>query len=348
MNMKLRQAAHTIVSVPFQIMLLILSFLLFIGFLYNPIVDFEPVNSQPAIFEAPGQTAGAKPAMHIKTGLIITDFLKFDVIKNEFEANAIIWFIFNSQQLSQETIEKFSFTKGDITYKSDAVVTQIDAQTKKLLYFIRVRFSTIPNYRRFPLDDHYLFLNLINTQMLSDQIMFDVDEYTLSPNLYAAGWKIVEHEARAGFGKTEIGENQVIVQPKVSFSMGLAKRDFRQLLIIMLPLLLIFYCGIFALSLKNLPESIALILASITGLTAYSFVIQTLSPSVGYLMLCDYMFLLFLAATFVIFFLIILDAAPEHVFSKKTLEITKALAIIIIYVLILAAWYYLTNIKDVH
>lgn len=345
--MKLRQITHTIVSVPFQIMLLVLSFLLFIGFLYKPIVDFEPINAQPAIFEVPVQVAGAKPAVHIKTGLTITDFLKFDVIKNEFEANAIIWFIFNPQQVLQEAIEKFSFTKGDTTYKSSGVVTQIDASTKKVLYFIRVRFSTIPNYRRFPLDDHYLFLNLVNTEMLSDQIVFDVDEYTLSPNLYAAGWKIVEHEARAGFGKTEIGENQTLVQPKVSFSIGLAKQDFRQLLIIMLPLLLIFYCGIFALSIKNITEAIALILASITGLTAYSFVIQTLSPSVGYLMLCDYMFLLFLAVTFMIFFLIILDAAPEHILSKKTLEITKAIAIIVIYVLILAAWYYLTNIKDV-
>lgn len=346
--MKLRQAAHAIVSVPFQILLLILSFLLFIGFLYRPIVDFEPVNSQPAIFEAPVHFADTKPAIPIKTGLAITDFLKFDVIKNEFEVNAIIWFIFNPQQVSQEMIEKFTFTKGDITYKSNPVVTQIDATTKKVLYFIRVRFSTIPNYRRFPLDDHYLFLNLINTQMLSEKIVFEVDEYILSPNLYAAGWTIVHHESRAGFGKTEIGENQILVQPKVSFSIGLAKRDFRQLLIIMLPLLLIFYCGIFALSLKNIGESIALILASITGLTAYSFVIQTLSPSVGYLMLCDYMFLLFLAATFMIFFIIILDAAPEHILSKKALETTKAFAIIVIYVLILAAWYYLTNIKDVH
>lgn len=345
--MTLRQAAHAIVSVPFQIMLLILSFLLFIGFLYKPITDFEPVNVAPAIFTSSDQPTGAKPAIPIKIGLSITDFLKFDVIKNEFEAAAIIWFIYNPQQVSPQVIDTFSFTKGDITYKSSPVVTQIDATTKKVLYFIRVRFSTIPNYRRFPLDDHYLFLNLVNTQMLSDQYIFDLDEYTLSPNLYAAGWRIAQHEARAGFGKTEIGQNQTLVQPKVSFSIGLAKHDFRQLLIIMLPLLLIFYCGIFALSLKSLTESIALILASITGLTAYSFVIQTLSPAVGYLMLCDYMFLLFLAATFVIFFLIILDAAPEHVLSKKTLEITKAFAIVIIYVCILAAWYYLTNIKDV-
>jgi hypothetical protein len=345
--MKFRQVAHAIVSVPFQIMLLVLSFLLFIGFLYKPITDFEPVNAQPAIFEAPVQVTNTKPVVRIKTGLSITDFLKFDVIKNEFEANAIIWFIFDPKLVSPDTIEKFSFTKGDITYKSSPVITQLDAQTKKVLYFIRVRFSTIPNYRRFPLDDHYLFLNLVNTQMLSDQMVFDVDEYTLSPNLYAAGWKIVEHQARAGFGKTEIGENQTLVQPKVSFSIGLAKQDFRQLVIIMLPLLLIFYCGIFALSIKNITESISLILASITGLTAYSFVIQTLSPAVGYLMLCDYMFLLFLAATFIIFFLIILDAAPEHVLSKKTLEITKALAIVIIYILILVAWFYLTNIKDV-
>lgn len=346
--MNLSRFAYAVVSVPAQIALLLISFVLFIVFLYRPINDFEPVNVAPVIFAAPATTDAGHAPVVVKTGLSITDFLKFDVIKNEFEAAAIIWFVFDPAQISPELIDAFSFTKGDITYKSSPLMSQLDDRTKKALYFIRVRFSTIPNYRRFPLDDHYLFLNLINTRMLTDQIIFAIDEYTLSPNLYAAGWKIVEHEARAGFAKTEIGERQTLVQPKVSFSIGLAKQDFRQLLIIMLPLLLILYCGIFALSVKNLNESIALIVASITGLTAYSFVIQTLSPAVGYLMLCDYMFLLFLAATFVIFFLIILDAAPEHVLSKKTLVITKAVAILVIYLLILAAWYYLTNIKDIH
>lgn len=334
--------AHTITSVPSQVILLILSFILFVAFLYRPITEFHPINNEPTIYDA-----SAEPVTRIKTGLSITDFLKFDVIKNEFEINAIIWFIFDPKKISPETIEKFAFTKGQVTYRSNPVITDSDANTRKALYFIRVTFSTIPNYKRFPLDDHNLFLNLINTELLSENVAFVVDEYTLAPNLYAAGWKIARHEARAGYGKTEIGENQTIVQPKVSFSIGLSKQDYRQLLIIMLPLLLIFYCGIFALSIKDITDAIELVLASIAGLTAYSFVIQTLSPSVGYLMLCDYMFLLFLAATFVIFFITILNAAPEHVLSKKMLEITKAIAIIIIYVLILAAWYYLTNIKDV-
>lgn len=347
--MKLKvHTAHTITSVPAQIIFLVISFILFIGFLYKPITEFHPVNSQPTIYDASAQTVDAQAATHIKTGLSITDFLKFDVVKNEFEVSAIIWFIFNPKEISLETIEKFSFTKGEITSKSDPVITNIDATTKKVMYFIRVKFSTIPNYRRFPLDDHYLFLNLINNQMLNEQIVFDIDEYTLSPNLYAAGWNIVEHKARAGYGKVQISENQNIVQPKVSFSIGLSKQDYRQLFIIMLPLLLIFYCGIFALSIKDITEAITLILASITGLTAYSFVIQTLSPAVGYLMLCDYMFLLFLTATFAIFFLVVLDAAPEHILSKKTLAITKAVAIVLIYIFILAAWYYLTNIKDIN
>lgn len=338
--------AHTIISVPSQIIFLIISFILFVGFLYKPITEFHPVNNKPAIYAT--ATEDANPAISIKVGMNITDFLKFDLIKNEFEINGIIWFIFDPNHISQEKIEKFAFTKGDITYKSDPVITPIDSHTRKALYFIRVKFSTIPNYKRFPLDDHYLFLNVINTDFLSENVAFMVDEYTLSPNLYAAGWKIVRYEARAGYGKTEISQNQTIVQPKVSFSIGLSKQDYRQLLIIMLPLVLIFYCGIFAFSIKELDQAITLVVASITGLTAYSFVIQTLSPAVGYLMLCDYMFLLFLAATFVIFFIVALDAAPEHILSKNMLAITKAVAIVVIYALIIGAWYYLTNIKDIY
>lgn len=348
--MKFRIHPTHLISVPIQIALLIVSFILFALFLYKPITEFHPVNRKPVIYELAKKDNADQKTVHIKVGLSITDFLKFDALKNEFEINAIIWFVFNPAQVSQETIEKFSFTKGTVTQKSNAIVTQIDAQTIKALYFIRVEFSTIPNYKRFPLDDHYLFLNLVNQEIQSEKVAFDIDpgEYTISENLYAAGWQIVEHDARAGYGKTEISEGHTLVQPKVSFSLGLSKQDYRQLLIIMLPLLLIFYCAIFAFSIKDLTLAVTLILASFSGLTAYSFVIQTVSPAVGYLMLCDYMFLLFLAATFVIFFIAILDATPEHIVSKKTLQVTKGIAVIVIYIVIVAVWYYLTNIKDIY
>jgi hypothetical protein len=273
--------------------------------------------------------------------------LKFDAIKNEYVVNAIISFAFDPAKVSQEAIDTFSFTKGDVLKKSDPIITKQSDTSITALYYIRVQFSSIPNYTRFPLDDHYLYLNVTNTAVDPKKVIFQAspEDYNLSANLYAPGWNIVEHQAQAGYA-TENISYKAIMQPKMSFSIGLSKQDYRQLLLIILPLLVIFYFGIFAFSIKDIASAITLILASVAGLIAYSFVIQTLSPAVGYLMLSDYMFLLFLAIIFIIFFITTLNATPEHILSRKTIEHIKSIAIIVIYLVLICVWYYLTNIKD--
>lgn len=290
----------------------------------------------------------AQDVTHVKTGLSITDFLEFDAIKNKYSINAIIWFTFDPKKVPLEMIDKFSFTKGEIIKKADPIITHHENKATTL-YHVRVQFTTIPNYKRFPLDDHYLYLNVTNTAVDPKKVIFEVDQadYTLSPNLYAPGWAIVEHAAQAGYAQTELSATQTIIQPKVSFSIGLSKQDYRQLLLIILPLLLIFYFGIFAFSIKDIALAITLVIASVAGLISYSFVIQTLSPAVGYLMLSDYMFLVFLGIIFVIFFITALNATPEHILSRKTIENIKGIAILVIYTALVGLWYYLTNIKDI-
>ncbi len=336
-----------IISIPVQITLLILSALI-LGFcLYRPITRFSPVDSKPEIRMLDSES-DQKTIVHIKTGLTITDFLKFDAIKNEYTVNAIIWFSFDPQQIPLENIEKFSFTKGEILKKSEPVITKTSDNKTVALYYLRVQFATIPNYKRFPLDDHYLFLNVINNTLYPTQAVFDVDQndYNLSKNVYTPGWEIVEHTAQGGYSPLLVSPGIMGMQPKALFSIGLSKKDYRQLLLIILPLLVIFYFGIFAFSIQDIVLAITLILASVSGLIAYSFVIQTLSPQVGYLMLSDYMFLLFLGTIFVIFFITALNATPEHILSKKTVERIKGITLICIYGALIVLWYYLTNIKD--
>ena len=71
-------------------------------------------------------------------------------------------------------------------------------------------------------------------------------------------------------------------------------------------------------------------LASISGLFAYSFVIQILAPAVGYMMMSDYFFLYFLASIFVIFLIKALAVIPEARLSRtmlKTIEGTSVVAL---------------------
>ena len=345
MNFKSR--AEHITSIPVQIVLLIMSFIILALCLYKPITHFQPIDSKPNIetlTDADNQTN----IIRIKAGLSITDFLKFDAIKNEYQVNAIIWFTFDPTHVALEAIEKFSFTKGELVKKSDPVISKNADGKTTALYYIRVQFTTIPNYKRFPLDDHYLFLNVTNTALTSNNAIFEVDDtgFTLAENIYVPGWKLVEHSARAGFARVMNTPDSTIMQPKASFAIGLSKQDYRQLLLIILPLLLIFYFGIFAFSIKDTVLAITLVLASVSGLMAYSFVMQTLSPQVGYLMLSDYMFLLFLGTIFIVFFVTALDATPEHILSKKAVVRIKGITIIVLYLALIILWYYLTHIKD--
>lgn len=345
--MKFKSRAEHLTSIPVQIILLVLSFIILALCLYKPITHFQPIDNKPAI-ETLENAASAPDLIRIRTGLTITDFLKFDAIKNEYQVNAIIWFTFDPQRVALEAIEKFSFTKGELVKKSDPIITKtVDGKTTAL-YNIRVQFITIPNYKRFPLDDHYLFLNVTNTAFSTTNAIFEVDEngFGLAENIYVPGWQLVEHSARAGFINAMIAPSATIMQPKASFAIGLSKQDYRQLLLIILPLLLIFYFGIFAFSIKDTVLAITLVLASVSGLMAYSFVMQTLSPQVGYLMLSDYMFLLFLGTIFIVFFVVALDATPEHILSKRALERIKGFAIIFLYAALILLWYYLTHIKD--
>ncbi len=339
--------AHFI-SIPFQILLLVISFIVLGVSLYRPINHFYPIDSKPGISLLTPE-ADQPSIVHIKTGLNITDFLKFDAIKNEYTVNAIIWFAFDPKQVSLEQIEKFSFTKGEILKKSDPVITKTEDGKTVALYYLRVQFGSIPNYKRFPLDDHYLFLNVINNALYPTQAVFDIDQdnYILSKNLHTPGWAIVENTAQGGYTSAMISPAATSMQPKAVYSMGLSKQDYRQLLLIILPLLVIFYFGIFAFSIQDIVMAITLVLASVSGLIAYSFVLHTLSPQVGYLMLSVYMFLLFLGIIFVVFFIIALNATPEHILSKKAVERIKGITLICIYIVFLVLWYYLTNIKDI-
>jgi hypothetical protein len=338
---------ENIISIPAQITFLIISAIILAVCLYTPITHFSSIDSKPSI-SLLDPSADNKSIVHIKTGLQITDFLKFDAIKNEYTVNAIIWFAFDRRKVSLEKIEKFSFTKGEILKKSDPVITETKDNTTIALYYIRVQFATIPNYKRFPLDDHFLFLNVINNALYPMQAVFDVDrnDYVLSKNIHTPGWTIAEHTALGGYSEVLASPGTTSIQPKAVYSIGLSKQDYRQLLLIILPLLVIFYFGIFAFSILDIVLAVTLILASVSGLIAYSFVIQTLSPQVGYLMLSDYMFLLFLGIIFVVFFITALNATPEHILSKKAVERIKGISLICIYITLIVLWYYLTNIKD--
>lgn len=337
-------------TIPYQIFFLIGATVILFALLYKPIIEFHPVGKEPSVLAVDAQTVtqwGAEP-IKIKTGFSITDIIKFDILKNEFVVNAIIWFAFDPEKVDLETLEKFSFTKGEVVKKSDPVIVKRSDNQTIATYYIRIQFGTVLDYARFPLDDHRLFLNLTHYSVNAQNMIFEVApaDYIVSDNVYIAGWQIVGHVVKSGYSENKMGD-QAIDQPKVIFSLDVSKQDLRQLLLIFLPLLLIFFVSIFAFSIKDIVLAITVILASISGLLAYAFVIQTISPLVGYFMLSDYFFIFVILSIFIVFLITVLYAAPEHIASKHALDTIKSIAIPVLYVLLIGVWYYLTNVKGI-
>lgn len=268
----------------------------------------------------------------IKVGLYLNQFEKFDIIKNDFVFTGIIWFEFNPDLISLETLQKFSFSSGEILSQSPPDTILIDG---KILarYNIRVRFSSTLNYSDFPVDDHRIFITLVHQFVSPSDILFDSGEreFVIVPDL--PGWDRINHSVETGYRTSEIDpydKRKTMYYPIALFSIDYSRYAARYVISILLPLLLIFYLLMFCFSLSAI-SSISLSTGGITGILAYKFVIDNLSPQTAGFMLSDYLFFLFLAASFLVFFINIID-----IFTMRIPLLIKKVFIIMLHVTVAA------------
>ncbi len=336
-------------KVSHQLIFFTVSFIIFLILLYKPFVEFHPNDKAPALHPINQQVLDAwgKQPVPVKTGMTITDIIKFDTIKSEFTINAIVWFIYDSTTISQETINKFEFSKGEFITKSEPRLSIIEGKTVLAQYTIRLQFGSLFDYVRFPLDDHQIFLYLTNPAVSAQEVIYVADpkDYIVANTITMAGWNIVGNTVSTGYLEIDLGSNKNIDQPFVHFTIDISKQDIRQLALILFPLLFLFFMGLFSFSVPNAEISVTMPIASIGGLFAYSFVIQTLAPSVGYLMLSDSLFLFFLVTTFIIFLVSALSAVSKNIISRRTLNNIEGITILLLYIAFVVYWYYLTHIK---
>lgn len=307
-----------LVSPLFQLLLIGISILCLSYIYYKKQTIFQASDERPdLIIISPKtyQTFGAFPGI-IQTGLYIYEFQKFNITQNEFVFNGTIWFLFNPGVISLTTLQKFSFDKGTILYMS---LPNTQLLNGKLLvrYNIRVEFNSPIDYRLFPLDNHTLYL-VLNHQFVSPgEILFDSSTTDFLPALNVAtfGWQQINKTATPGYAQAVLDpydNKKTFYYPITVFSIDYVRSGIRYALSIILPLLLIFYLTIFSVSL-NPSSQIALTTGGITAVLAYRFVIESISPMVGYFMLSDYIFFLILVALCLVFLLSIIDMFAVHI-----------------------------------
>ena len=290
----------------FQIVLIIIASIILGSFFYirlgEEAVFFE---TKPSI-ESYGQEIDIPK---VETGFSLKSFSLFDKLKNKFIFNGTIWFEYDPTLLDYEVIDKFSFHNGKflkkIGHKSKAVNGNALAR-----FDISVEFTIKLDQRFFPFDDHRITLILTNEFVSYKDLMYTIksNDFTVNDSIYASGYKYLDKHVYYGFIlPTETDVKWAVGHPVVLFSLDFAKAGLRKPTLIMLPLILMFFISLFALTRNPLQEKslvLRLAIAALPAIIAYRFVIETISPKVNYSILTDLLFSFVLLVSFLSFGLV--------------------------------------------
>jgi ABC-type branched-subunit amino acid transport system substrate-binding protein len=235
--------------------------------------------------------------------------------------DAIVWFEFNPSIIRLEQIEKFSIEKATSIQKSEP---EIKRQGKLLLvrYDVKVEFSTNLDHIYFPMNDHVLYIVLTNEFVSPNEMVFVGHEglLTWSNKLYTSDWKIIGKSIDSGYADTKIDLTNIHTKtshPRILYSLILSKTGLRKTALIFLPIFFILLLGAFSLTLSNQGMSgtvLSLAVGSLTGLLAYRFVIESISPNVGYFTLAERIYTVVLSFSFLTF---ILDVIQVSIAGEK-------------------------------
>jgi hypothetical protein len=247
-------------------------------------------------------------AVHVKTGLFIKDFPVFNVEKNNFTIDSIVWFEFNGDEITQEILEQFTIDNAKIISRSSPDIKKMANGLILAKYNILFELTTDLGFHYFPLDNHRLPIVISHDFRTPKEMIFSVDasSFQLQPHVIPTGWSLRDLNVNAGYLSIQLDQQDATKKtenPKALFTINFNKNSMRKALIIFIPLFSAAFLSLlsFVVNMANISSIFNLTASALTALLTYRFVIEQLMPSVGYFTLADsiYLFLLFFA--FIIF-----------------------------------------------
>lgn len=337
-----------IVTIRYQVVMLCITSMIMLLVMRNYYESFRTPEPSPELrpITAKKITEWKGDPAVVRVGLHITNFPEFNVSKNEFIFDGLVWFEFDKALTSLETISKFSFEKGEILRiskpETKAMGDKVSAQ-----FVVRVRFSSNLIFDLFPLDEHRIYIALVNSSTTPSELIFESYKpgFTLSDELFIPEWDIVDTHVDSGYTEANLDSNdskRVERDPKIIFSLDILRSGNRQAVLILLPLFLIFFLSLFALGLdpKEYSGSImGMTSACISSMIGYRFVIQSMSPEIGSFVFGDQVFMLLLAFAFVDFLLGLVLIIHKEL--TPSLRVARGIIFLLFHVVFLVTWYYL-------
>lgn len=333
------------IKIDHQLFFILINILTSSFLFYYPTTIFSPIDPVPEVYpltpDAAREIGISSKSITVETGIYIENFHEFDLTNGNFIITALVWFKFDPSIISLDTISQFSFDKGDILSISKPDTKFID----KLLfaqYRIKLKFTTNLNHKSFPLNKHRIYLILTSKSISPKEVTFSSSEseFGLSPNMVIAGWQNIGHAVTIGYTRAQLERHDAKTtsyNPVVVFSIDFVRSGMRQIFVLILPLFFVFFLALITLSLD--PEQffamrISSSIANISALIGYRFIIENIAPKVGYFLLSDHIFNLFLALVFMIFFF--------HIATIKGVsEYARGIFLVILHILFLLSLYYL-------
>ena len=329
-----------------QLIIIISSIAILILMFYFPSLEFMATDPKPQIFSI-HPTSSEKQIVEVKTGMFIKNFPTFDITKNSFVMNAVLWFEFDPHLITLNTIEKFSFEKGTILKKS-AAETTIIKDNLFTRFKIKVAFKSSLDYRLFPLEDHIIYIILTNTNLNPQEVVLTSynTNLTINKETFTGNWSIRNKDVEYGYSKSELDEynpEKTSLFPLVLFSLDFEKTGMKKTFIIFFTLFIAFFLSIFSLLInpQNKGGILSLSVGSISFLIFNLFVIQRITPDVRYFTISDKIFTLLLTSVFLILLLNIYLIKQLKRETEKKISLIRNYVFLFFTMFILMATYYI-------
>ncbi|MFA5307037.1 MAG: hypothetical protein WC365_06330 [Candidatus Babeliales bacterium] len=298
-------------------------------------------------------------SVRVKVGMFIRDVPIFNIEKNNFKIDSVIWFEFNGDEITLDTLEKFSIDNGKILSKSPPDIKISENGLIFAKYNVLFELNTNLGFHHFPLENHRLSIVISNDFVTPKEMTYVVDAsgFQIQSNILPAGWDIKDTYVNSGYLPLKFDPQDTSKKtenPKALFALNLVKTSSRKALIIFIPL---FSASILSLlsfitGLANTFSMFTLTASAVTALLTYRFVIEQMMPTVGYSTLADTIFLFLLLFSFIVFTTQILTVrrymaiVEEHPHARASIlsrleMLSSVLFILMCFLLVLGTTYIL-------
>ena len=142
-------------------------------------------------------------------------------------------------------------------------------------------------------------INLVNRFVPPSELVYKSNSFffTMSPDIDFAGWSMARKDVITGYSESLLEEDnrtKTILIPQTMFIVDFHRRGFRNISLLVFPLFLIFIFGLLSLSFdpaENPTAISALATGAIASTLSFRFVMESLTPKVGYFVFSDQLFL---------------------------------------------------------